>query len=79
MLIGELTKNHLNRILHHLFPDGNSKSFCDAVFRTFSAGDSRSYEYLNFREFLNAMNITSLKSEQVFHWNSNWQGWYFQK
>lgn len=46
----------------NLFPVGDTMPFCEAIFRIFS--NRHNADYLEFREFLNAMNVTTLRSEE---------------
>ena len=57
-----------------VFLDGNSIPFCNAIFRTFGGTKNKTGQYLEFKEFLSAMNITSLNTEEV---NNIWQRLYF--
>lgn len=65
MLLGLLTIRHFNRLLQNLFPNGNGIPFCNAIFRTFGNSENKTGQYLDFKEFLRAMNINNLKTEEV--------------
>jgi hypothetical protein len=56
---------HFNRLLQNLFPNGNGIPFCNAIFRTFGSSESRTGQYLEFRDFLKAMDITNLNTDEV--------------
>ena len=44
------------KIYSQCFPSGNARDFCDHIFRTF---DTDGNGYIDFREFLLAIDITS--------------------
>ena len=62
-LSGKLTKEHMHRLFQNLFPGGDTMPFINAIFRIF-CNKSHQEEFLDFREFLSAMNVTTLRSEE---------------
>ena len=53
---GKLTPSAFVKIYSQCFPSGNARDFCDHIFRTF---DTDGNGYIDFREFLLAIDITS--------------------
>ena len=53
---GKLTPPAFVKIYSQCFPSGNARDFCDHIFRTF---DTDGNGYIDFREFLLAIDITS--------------------
>ena len=53
---GKLTPAAFVKIYSQCFPSGNARDFCDHIFRTF---DTDGNGYIDFREFLLAIDITS--------------------
>jgi hypothetical protein len=47
--------------VQNLFPGGDTMPFINAIFRIFC--NKHTEEYLDFKEFLTAMNITTLRAE----------------
>merc|ERR1711970_344962 len=63
---GKLDPDAFMKIYCKCFPDGNAKDFCDHVFRTF---DSDKNGYIDFKEFLLAIDVTSAGSpEEKLDW-----------
>ena len=60
--IGRLSKEHMHRLFQNLFPNGDSLPFINAIYRIFS--HKQCNEYLDFQEFLTAINVTTLRSEE---------------
>ena len=60
--LGKLTKEHMHRLFQNLFPGGDTMPFINAIFRIFC--NKHPEEFLDFREFLSAMNVTTLRSEE---------------
>lgn len=58
---GKLTKNHLHSLFKKIFPGGDSEVFCNHIFRIF---DSDGNGFLDFKEFLMALDVTSCRSEE---------------
>ena len=52
----------MHRLFQNLFPNGDSLPFINAIYRIFS--HKQCNEYLDFQEFLTAMNVTTLRSEE---------------
>ena len=59
---GRLTKDHMHRLFQNLFPGGDTLPFINSIFRIFCVRHTE--EYLDFKEFLMAMNVTTLRSEE---------------
>ena len=53
---GKLSPAAFVKIYSQCFPSGNARDFCDHIFRTF---DTDGNGYIDFREFLLAIDITS--------------------
>merc|ERR1711970_1708414 len=63
---GRLNTNAFMKIYSKCFPAGNAKEFCDHVFRTF---DSDKNGFIDFKEFLLAINVTSNGNpEEKLNW-----------
>merc|ERR1711994_166491 len=63
---GKLSPVAFIRIYNKCFPSGNAKEFCEHVFRTF---DSDKNGFIDFKEFLLAIDITSAGSpEEKLNW-----------
>merc|ERR1712217_427759 len=63
---GHLTKESFMKIYSKCFPAGCVSEFCDHVFRTF---DSDKNGFIDFKEFLLAIDVTSTGSpEQKLNW-----------
>lgn len=63
---GRLTPQSFTNIYAKCFPTGNAVDFCQHVFRTF---DNDRNGYIDFVEFLMAVNMTSGgKPEEKLHW-----------
>ena len=63
---GKLNTTAFIKIYSKCFPSGNTREFCDHVFRTF---DSDRNGFIDFKEFLLAMDITSSGSpEEKLNW-----------
>merc|ERR1712210_409484 len=63
---GHLTKDNFMKIYSKCFPGGCVSEFCDHVFRTF---DSDKNGFIDFKEFLLAIDVTSSGSpEQKLNW-----------
>ena len=63
---GRLNANAFMKIYSKCFPSGNAKEFCDHVFRTF---DSDKNGYIDFKEFLLAIDVTSSGTpEEKLNW-----------
>ena len=58
---GRLSKGHLHRLFKRIFPGGDSEVFCNHIFRIF---DSDGNGFLDFKEFLMALDVTSCRSER---------------
>lgn len=56
---GHLTPRKFVEMYKLFFPNGNAQEFCDHVFRTF---DTDQNGYIDFKEFLLAINVTSAGS-----------------
>jgi Ca2+-binding EF-hand superfamily protein len=52
----------MHRLFQNLFPSGDTLPFINAIFRIFS--NKHGDESLDFKEFLTAMNVTTLRSEE---------------
>src|SRR5689334_2198538 len=53
---GHLTKAQFMEVYKNFFPSGAAERFCEHAFRTFDADNSG---YVDFKEFLMAVNVTS--------------------
>ena len=63
---GKLSPVAFMKIYSKCFPSGNAKEFCEHVFRTF---DSDKNGFIDFREFLLAIDVTSAGSpEEKLNW-----------
>ena len=63
---GRLTPKAFMQIYSKCFPTGNANDFCDHVFRTF---DTDKNGYIDFKEFLLAIDVTSSgKPEEKLNW-----------
>merc|ERR1711910_109220 len=63
---GKLTKDAFMKIYSKCFSGGSAKDFCDHVFRTF---DSDKNGFIDFKEFLLAIDVTSSGTpEQKLNW-----------
>merc|ERR1712129_652452 len=63
---GQLTPKAFMKIYSKCFPAGNAREFCDHVFRTF---DSDKNGFIDFKEFLLAINVTSNGNpEEKLNW-----------
>jgi len=63
---GKLTPTSFMKIYSKCFPQGNAGEFCDHVFRTF---DSDKNGFIDFKEFLLAIDVTSSGSpEEKLNW-----------
>ena len=63
---GTLTPECFMKIYSKCFPTGNATEFCDHVFRTF---DSDKNGFIDFKEFLLAIDVTSSGSpEEKLNW-----------
>merc|ERR1712126_183780 len=63
---GKLSPTAFMKIYSKCFPSGNAGEFCEHVFRTF---DSDKNGYIDFREFLLAIDVTSAGSpEEKLNW-----------
>ena len=63
---GKLSPTAFIKIYSKCFPAGNASEFCDHVFRTF---DSDKNGFIDFREFLLAIDVTSAGSpEEKLNW-----------
>jgi len=66
---GQLTRDKFLEVYSSFFPQGNADKFCEHVFRTFDSDNSGK---IDFKEFLQAINITSSgKPEQKLEWAFN--------
>jgi len=66
---GQLTREKFLEVYSSFFPQGNADKFCEHVFRTFDSDNSGK---IDFKEFLQAINITSSgKPEQKLEWAFN--------
>ena len=61
-LTGKLSKDHMQKMFLNLFPNGDTLPFINSIYRMFSS--KRKDENLNFTEFLMAMNVTTITSEE---------------
>ena len=67
---GKLNTTAFIKIYSKCFPSGNTREFCDHVFRTF---DSDKNGFIDFKEFLLAMDITSRGiPEEKLQWAFRW-------
>ena len=63
---GKLTPTSFMNIYSKCFPSGNANEFCDHVFRTF---DSDKNGFIDFKEFLLAIDVTSSGApEEKLNW-----------
>ena len=63
---GKMTQEHFFDMYKMMIPEGNIEKFCKHVFRTFDADNNG---YIDFLEFLLAINITSAgKPEDKLKW-----------
>jgi len=63
---GKLTPSKFEEMYKLFFPTGNAEEFCDHVFRTF---DTDGNGYIDFKEFLLAIDVTSSGSpEEKLKW-----------
>ena len=63
---GRLDPTSFMKIYSKCFPQGNAEEFCDHVFRTF---DSDKNGFIDFKEFLLAIDVTSTGTpEQKLNW-----------
>ena len=58
---GRLTKTHLHSLFRKVFPSGDSEAFCNHIFRIF---DSDGNQFLDFKEFLMALDVASCRDER---------------
>src|SRR6218665_52279 len=66
---GQLTRDKFLEVYSSFFPQGNADKFCEHVFRTFDSDNSGK---IDFKEFLQAINITSSgRPEQKLEWAFN--------
>ena len=64
--LGKLSPTAFVKIYSRCFPAGNASEFCDHVFRTF---DSDKNGFIDFKEFLLAIDVTSSGSpEEKLNW-----------
>ena len=67
---GKLSQPSFIKIYSKFFPSGNATAFCEHIFRTFDADQNG---YIDFKEFLLAINITSNGSaDQKLDWAFRW-------
>ena len=67
---GKLNPGAFMKIYSKCFPSGNAGEFCEHVFRTF---DSDKNGFIDFREFLLAIDVTSAGSpEEKLNWAFRW-------
>ncbi|XP_014678491.1 PREDICTED: neuronal calcium sensor 2-like isoform X2 [Priapulus caudatus] len=63
---GQLSRKKFIEVYKQFFPTGKAETFCDHVFRTFDQDNSG---YIDFKEFLLAINVTSSGTpEQKLNW-----------
>lgn len=63
---GKLTPEKFTEMYKGFFPNGNAKEFCEHVFRLFDADKNG---YIDFKEFLLAINVTSCGTpEEKLRW-----------
>ena len=63
---GKLSPSAFVKIYSQCFPSGNARDFCDHIFRTF---DTDGNGYIDFKEFLLAISVTSSGSpEEKLNW-----------
>ena len=63
---GKLSPPAFVKIYSQCFPSGNARDFCDHIFRTF---DTDGNGYIDFKEFLLAISVTSSGSpEEKLNW-----------
>ncbi|ESN95937.1 hypothetical protein HELRODRAFT_185956 [Helobdella robusta] len=66
---GQLTREKFLEVYSSFFPQGEANKFCEHVFRTFDSDNSGK---IDFKEFLQAINITSSgRPEQKLEWAFN--------
>ena len=58
---GHLAKSHLSMLFNKVFPEGNSSVFTNHIFRIF---DKDNNGFLDFKEFLMAIDVTSCKTTE---------------
>ena len=58
---GKLTRDHLRRLFRQMFPEGDAEKFSHHIMRIF---DSDGNNYLDFKEFLQAIDIATCNSEE---------------
>ncbi len=58
---GKLTRDHLRRLFKQVFPGGNAEKFSEHIMRIF---DRDGNNFLDFKEFLMAIDIASCNSEE---------------
>ena len=64
---GKLSRSHLLDLFTKVFPSGNAESFCSHIFRIF---DSDGNNFLDFKEFLMALDIAQCQDErQKLEWS----------
>ena len=64
---GKLSHPHLLDLFQKVFPGGNAESFCNHIFRIF---DSDGNGFLDFKEFLMALDIAQCQDErQKLEWS----------
>ena len=64
---GKLSRSHLLDLFTKVFPSGNAESFCSHIFRIF---DSDGNDFLDFKEFLMALDIAQCQDErQKLEWS----------
>ena len=59
---GKLTRHHLRALFQKVFPDGNASKITSHVFRIF---DSDGNDFLDFKEFLMAIDIANRDTGMV--------------
>ena len=58
---GHLAKSHLSKLFRKVFPEGNGDIFTNHIFRIF---DKDNNGFLDFKEFLMAIDVTSCKTKE---------------